>query len=319
MNKKVLVTATNFSQYCAQAKALLEDGGVTVVESRFGRPMSFEELKERVGDIDAVIAGVDTWNERVFSFAPKLRVIARFGAGVDNIDLEAARARNIKVTNAKGLNANAVAEMAVGLMLCALRNIPHLVTSLRNGNWDRFMAIEMRGRTVGFLGFGDIARRTAEKLSGFGIRMIAYDMYPDRERAKRLGVEMLSMEQVLRESDVVSLHIPSYPETYHIMGDAQFAAMKDGAYFINTARGALVDEAALARVLHSGKLTAAAIDVFEHEPIKPGDPLFQVENLIMTPHSSAETYETYTAVSLANAQAVLNVLNGREPQNWINQ
>lgn len=318
MSGKVLVTATNFSHYCAQAKKLLEENGVTVIENTYGRPLVFEELAAVVGDIDGVIAGVDTWNETIFKMAPRLKVIARFGAGVDNIDLEAAKAYDIKVANAKGLNANSVAEITVGLILCAIRNIPYLNNSLRKGNWDRFMGRELQGRTVGLLGFGDIARRVAAKLQGFDLNLIAFDKYPELEKAAQLKVSMLSMEEVLSGSDIISMHLPSFKETYHIMGEKQFNRMKDGAYFVNTARGTLVDEKALYHALYSNKLTAAAIDVFEKEPAELSNPLFSLENLITTPHTAAETYETYTAVSLKNAQAVLDVFHGKEPENWLN-
>lgn len=318
MSRKVLVTATNYSKYCAEAKKMLQDHGFEVIENTYGRPLTFSELKDVVHDIDAVVAGVDTWNEEVFKIAPELKVIARFGVGVDNIDLDKAKEYGIRVTNAKGMNANAVAELTVGLILGAIRNIPYLTNSLRRGNWDRYMGRDLKGKSVGLLGFGAIAQGVAKMLKGFDVAIYAFDKYPNMEKAKELGIEMTSMDDILKKCDIVSMHLPSFKETYHIMDSRQFAMMKEGAYFINTARGALVNEKALYHALKTGKLTAAATDVFEEEPAKPSNPLFELDNAICTPHTAAETYETYTTVSLATAQAVIDVFNGKTPDNLLN-
>ena len=318
MAKKVLVTATNYSTYCAAAKALLEENGAQVIENPNGRPMTREELLAVVGDIDGVVVGVDTWNEEIFSRAPKLRAMARFGVGVDNIDLAAAKAHGIQVTNAKGMNSNPVAELTVGLILSTLRNVPAFNASVREGKWDRFMGRDLAGMTIGLLGFGDIAQRVAKKLSGFDVSICAYDLYPNLEKAKELSVEMVSMEEVLRRADVVCMHLPSLPSTHRIMNERTFGMMKDGSYFINTARGALVDETALAQALRSGKLKAAAVDVFEQEPVRRDNPLLALPNLFATPHTAAETYDTYHNVGLATARQLLDVFAGKKPNNLLN-
>jgi D-3-phosphoglycerate dehydrogenase / 2-oxoglutarate reductase len=313
MKRKVLVTATNYSTLCAEAKDLFERNGWEVVENTFGRPMTFEELAERVGDIDAVVAGVDTWNEAVLKLAPKLKIISRFGVGVDNIDVETARRFGVKVTNAAGRNANAVAELTIGLLFAAMRRIPMLHHAAQQGIWDRFAGQELIGRTVGLVGFGAIARKVARKLAGFEVNIVAYDKYPNLDAAKELGVTMVDAGILLKESDVVCLMLPSLEETRHFMNDKTFAAMKDGAYFINTARGALVDEKALYDALASNKLTAAAIDVYEVEPASADNPLFRLKNIVTTPHTAAETYETYRAIGLHTAQAILDEFEGVNP------
>jgi D-3-phosphoglycerate dehydrogenase / 2-oxoglutarate reductase len=312
-HRKVLVTATNYSMLCSESRALFEKNGWQVIENMFGRPMTFDELKEGVGDIDAVVAGVDTWNEAVFQLAPKLKIISRFGVGVDNIDVETARRFGIKVTNAAGKNANAVAELTIGLLLAVMRNIPSLHQAARRGIWDRFVGQELVGRTIGFLGFGAIAQKVARKLAGFDVKIIACDKYPNLKAAKKLQVTLVSAEEVLRRSDVVSLLLPSLKETHHFMNAKTFGLMKNGAYFINTARGALVDENALYDVLASRKLTAAAIDVYEVEPVSPDNPLFQLPNIVTTPHTAAETYETYRTVGLHTAQSILDEFEGTNP------
>lgn len=310
---KVLVTATNYSTLCAEAKRLLEEAGCEIIQNKLGRPHTFEELIPLVSDIDGVIAGVDTWDEAVFKLAPNLKAIARFGVGVDNIDLEKAQEYGIKVSNVPGGNANAVAELTVGLILSMLRNIPSLQQSARRGYWDRRVGEELAGKTVGLLGFGHIAQMVAKKLQGFDVKLIAFDKYPNIGKANELRVELVSSDEVLQQSDVISMHLPSLKETYHMMSDEQFSMMKASAYFVNTARGALVDEKALHSALQAERIAGAAIDVYEQEPVSADNPLFQLDNLIATPHTAAETAETYHRVGLVTAQALLDVFAGKDP------
>lgn len=315
MAHKILVTATNYSQLCSAAKSLLEKSDCEIIESPFGRPMTFEEIKDHIDDVEGVVAGVDDWNEEVFKIAPKLKVISRFGVGVDNIDIEAARKHGIQVTNAAGGNSNAVAELTIGLIISAMRNVPQLHATTREGQWDRFSGYEVINRTVGLLGFGNIARSIAKKLQGFDVNIVAYDKYPNMDAAKELNVSMMESDEVIAAADVLCMMLPSLPETQHFMNAETFAKMKDGSYFINTARGALVDEKALADALTSGKLRAAAIDVYEQEPTSPTNPLFNIPNIVTTPHTAAETYETYHSVGLITANAILDVFAGRTPKN----
>ncbi|ANY67430.1 phosphoglycerate dehydrogenase [Paenibacillus sp. BIHB 4019] len=310
---KVLVTATNYSLLCADAKRMLEEAGCEIIENQLGRPHTFEELAPLVADIDGVVAGVDTWDEAIFKLAPKLKGIARFGVGVDNIDLAKAKEYGVKVANVPGGNANAVAELTIGLILSMLRNIPTLERSARRGYWDRTVGMELAARTVGLLGFGNIAQMVAKKLQGFDVEMIAYDKYPNEEKAKALGVKLVSSDEVLAQSDVVSMHLPSLKETYHMMSDKQFDQMKPSAYFVNTARGALVDEQALYNALKKGSIAGAAIDVYEHEPVAADNALFELDKLIATPHTAAETTETYYRVGLDTAQALLDIFAGKDP------
>tara|TARA_R110002020_G_scaffold70100_26_gene182029 strand:+ start:1266 stop:2219 length:954 start_codon:yes stop_codon:yes gene_type:complete len=317
MTRTVLVTATNYSRLCSEGKALLEAHDCRVIENDFGRPMTFAELSARVGEVDAVVAGVDSWNDAVFALAPRLKVISRFGVGVDNIDIEAARGRDIKVTNAAGGNSNAVAELTIGLIIAAMRNIPELHRTTRQGAWDRFVGGELVGRTIGILGFGNIAQMIAKKLTGFDVNVIAYDKYPNAAAADALKVTMVDAETVLTSADIVCTMLPSLPETRHFMNAQTFGRMKKGAYFINTARGALVDEAALKQALDGGQLAGAAIDVYESEPTSAENPLLTTAGIVTTPHTAAETYETYRGIGILTAQAVLDVLDGRTPKNLL--
>lgn len=312
---KVLVTATNYSKYCQAGKKLLENAGCEIIENPHGRPYTFEELKELVGDIDGAVVGVDTWNEEVFRLAPGLKVMARFGVGVDNIDLDAAKAHGITVCNSPGINSSAVAEQAVALMLSLIRQVPRMNDAVRKGEWIRPMFHELKSRTVGFLGFGAIARHVALRLAGFSPKMIAYDKYPNEAAAEELGVKLVSMEEVLEKSDIISIHLPATEETRHLIRKETIEKMKDGVYLINTARGSIVREQDVAAALESGRIAGFGTDVFEHEPIDTAGPLFAFENYIATPHVSAETYENCETTSIVTAEAVLDVFGGREPKN----
>lgn len=276
---------------------------------------TFDELKEIVEDIDGVVVGVDDWNEDVFKLAPKLKGMARFGVGVDNIDLNAAKEHGIIVCNSPGINSSAVAEQAVAIMLSLIRNIPEMNRAVRKGEWPRPMFHELKSRTIGFLGFGAIARNVAQRLAGFGPEMIAYDKYPNQEAADKLGVRLVSQEEVLKESDIISIHLPATDETKHLINKETIQQMKDGVYIVNTARGSIVNEADMAEALESGKAAGFGTDVFEHEPIDLSGPLFKYDNYIATPHVSAETFENCETTSVVTARALLAVFEGREPEN----
>lgn len=312
---KVLVTATNYSKYCQAGKKILENAGCEIIENPHGRPYTFDELKEIVEDIDGVVVGVDDWNEDVFKLAPKLKGMARFGVGVDNIDLNAAKEHGIIVCNSPGINSSAVAEQAVALLLSLIRNIPEMNSAVRKGEWPRPMFHELKSRTIGFLGFGAIARNVAQRLAGFGPEMIAYDKYPNQEAADKLGVRLVSQEEVLKESDIISIHLPATDETKHLINKETIQQMKDGVYIVNTARGSIVNETDMAEALESGKVAGFGTDVFEHEPIDLSGPLFKYDNYIATPHVSAETFENCETTSVVTARALLAVFEGREPEN----
>jgi D-3-phosphoglycerate dehydrogenase / 2-oxoglutarate reductase len=319
MGNKILVTATNYSKYCARAKKLLEDSGYELIENEFGRPMTFDELKVRVPEVCGVVVGVDTWNEDVFKLAPKLRAMSRFGIGVDNIDLAAAKARGIKVTNARGANADSVAEYVVGLVLALYRNVIGLDGSTREGAWDRYIGRTIRGKKVGLVGFGAIAQYAAKLLSAFGAEILAHDVYRDEAAAKKYGVSFVELDEILATCDIVSLHVPATPETTKLIGAKELGRMKRTAILINTARGAVVDQAALYAALKDRRIAGAGIDVYEREPTDASNPLFSLDNVVVMPHSAAETYETYESVSLATARAIMDVMEGKEPGNWLNK
>ncbi len=318
---KVLVSASHFDTLCKEAWKLLEENGHEVVfdASRSFPAYTYEELKEILPDIDAAIIGMDVYDEKVFQAAPRLKCVCKFGVGVDNIHLEAASRYGVKACNCPGQNSNAVAELTVGFILCVLRGILPLHKAMEQSAWPRFLGEEMEGKTVGLLGFGAIAREVARKLSVFDVKLKAYDLYPNEAAAKELGVEMVSQEEVIETCDIVSLHAPATKENYHLFGADTFSRMKDGSYLINAARGALVNLDELAAALNSGKLSGAALDAFETEPLPSDAAILTCKNVVLTPHTGAETRQAYHKVSMAAAQNVIDALDGREPQFWVNR
>ena len=312
---KILVTVTNYSKYCQAGKRILQDAGCEIIENTSGRPFTAEELEELVGDVDGAIAGADVWSEQIFRAALKMKVLVRFGVGVDNFDLEAAKKYGITVCNCPGINTTAVAEQAVALLLGLTRQIVWLNKETKEGKWPRIMMHELKSCTVGILGFGSIGRNICEKLKVFSPVLIAYDKYVDEKEAERLGVEMVSFEEVLKRSDVISVNLPAVPETIGIINSQNITKMKNGVYLVNTARGSLVKEKDVAEAIRTGKIAGFAMDVYAREPITRENPLLSSDRVIMTPHTSAETYENCETTSCVTAKIVLDVLRGREPEN----
>lgn len=317
---KILVSASHFDTLCRDAWELFEKNGHEVIfdSSRSFPAYSYEELKDIIGDMDAAIIGMDQYNEAVFKIAPKLKAVAKFGVGVDNIDLEAATRHGVKVLNAPGQNSNAVAELTVCFILDMLRKVIPTHKELEQGNWPRWMGSELAGKTVGLVGFGAIARLVAKKLSSFDVRIKAYDLYMNQELAEKLGVEPCTLDEIIAGSDVVSLHIPVSDDTYHMFDADMFSRMKQGAYLVNAARGGLVDLDALTQALREGKLAGAALDAFEVEPLPAGAEIFKY-NVICTPHIGAESYEAYRNVSLCVSRDIVAVLAGETPEHCVNK
>ncbi|MBF7095696.1 phosphoglycerate dehydrogenase [Alkalibacter mobilis] len=319
-NKKILVTATKYSENCSAAKKMLEEAGFEVLENPYNRPMTFEELKEYLPVIHGVVAGVDAWNEEVFSLAPNLKVIGRFGVGVDNIDLEAAKRHGVKVMNARGANADAVAELVLGGIIASFRQFNYLDKTTREGMWERYVGHTLRNKQVGLVGFGAIAQYVAKLVKAFDAEVVAYDVYQDEKAAEKLGVKFVEFEDLIKTSDVISLHIPCIPATKKMINRDAFEMMKENALLVNTARGPIVDEEALYEVLKEKRIFGAVLDVFEKEPTSKDNKLFTLDNVLVFPHTAAETYETYHSIGIITAQAMIDVIEKeKDPVNWLNR
>ena len=251
--------------------------------------------------------------------APNLRIVARAGTGVDNIDVSAASARGILVVNAPGANSISVAEHACALMLALARAVPAADRAMKQGKWEkkRFVGTELRGKTLGIAGFGRIGQEVAPRARAFGMRVVAHDPFIAQEVAEGLGVELLSLDEVCAVADFLTLHLPSTPDTRHLFNDELFARVKPGLRIINTARGDLIDEGALRRAIEQGLVAAAALDVFETEP--PVDwTLAQLPQVVATPHIAASTEEAQEQVGLDTAAAVRDFLSHGVVRNAVN-
>jgi D-3-phosphoglycerate dehydrogenase len=237
---------------------------------------------------------------------------------VDNINVEAATERGIIVANVPDYCVDEVSTHAMALILACARKVPYLSTTVKNGNWDFTVGkplFRSQGRVLGLFGLGRIGRAVARKATGFNFKIIAYDLYISEANEK---VELVSFSQLLSNSDFISIHVPLTQETKHSFGEAEFKAMKKDAYLINTARGAIVDELALYRALKEGWIAGAALDVMEKEPPEPNDPLLKLDKLIITPHISYYSEESYAELKTKAAQAVLDVLKGELPKAIVN-
>jgi D-3-phosphoglycerate dehydrogenase / 2-oxoglutarate reductase len=318
VGRTVLVGPVRYAELCGDGRGLLLESGFGLVENPEPVPYTQAELPDLVRDAHAVVAGVEIYDEDVLAAAPRLKVIARLGVGLDNIDLDACRRRGITVANVPGGNANAVAELALALMLSVLRRIPVMDARIRRGGWDRFTGRELTGKTVGLIGFGATSRELARRLRGFDVKLLVTDPALDAAAAAELGALAASLPDLLAMSDVVSLHAPHTPATHHLADAAFFRAMKEGAVFVNTSRGGLVDEVALEEALRTGEIAGAGLDVWEVEPVPATNPLLRLDTLVATTHGAADTVEAYRTVGLSTARAIVDVFSGRRPRHQRN-
>ena len=295
----VLVTARSF-----ELRRELEREVREVRYNDLGRPLGAAELRERLCGVDAVLAGLDEIDASVLA-APGLRVVARHGVGTDRVDLEAAARHGVTVTNTPGANAAAVAELTVALMLLLCRPLLAVDRAVRDGGWPVLGGRELGQRTVGLLGAGQVGSRVARALDGLGCTVLVHD--PARE-------DSLPLDELLPRAEVLSLHASLSDATRGMVDDALLARLPDGALLVNTARGELVDEAALVRALDSGRLAGAALDALAEEPPRPGHPLVGRDDVIVTSHIGAHTAEARTAMGRLAMDDLLAVLAGRRPR-----
>ena len=272
-----------------------------------------EQLKAIIGDYDALIVRSQTQvRAEIIESGKKLKVIGRAGVGTDNIDVDAATRKGIVVVNAPTGNTVAAAEHTIALMLALARNIPQANSRLKSGKWQRedMVGSGLRNKTLGIIGLGNVGSEVAKRAQAFEMRVIAHDPFVSKEYAENLKVDMVSLDQLLREADFISLHVPLTAATKNLIGSKELAKLKPTARIINCARGGLIDEAALVKAIKTGKMAGAAFDVFDKEPIT-NSPLFTEDKIIVTPHLGASTIEAQTSIARDIAEEVLAVLQGR--------
>ena len=314
---RVLVTPTSYGEYDSALREALAAEVGEVIYNTAGRPLTSPELIELVPACDGFIAGLDAIDRAVLEAADRLKVVARYGVGVDNVDLEAAREKGIVVTNTPGANSVSVAELTVGLMLSLARPIQEASAATKGGEWPRMHGLTLEAKVVGLIGFGSIGRQVARRLAGFDCTLLAYDPVPDAEAAQAAGVQLRPREEVIREADFVTLHSPLTLETRGMVNADFLGQMKAGSFLINTARGELVDETALYEALRSERLRGAALDVFVQQPPGEDHPLLALPQVIATPHMGSHTDGAANAMGWRALRDCLAVLRGEQPAHLV--
>jgi len=272
-----------------------------------------EELQERLKEtrVAVNIRAYSKFTPQLLASCPDLKMIAVLGIGTDNIDLEAASRLGIKVTNTPGYSAVAVAEHALALMLAAARRIPQHLKELQTGRWTRIPMAQVHGKTLGIVGFGSIGRQMASLAKGIGMETIAWTFHPEAVRPAPAGVRFVPLDDLISRADVISVHIRASQKTRHLLNREAFQKMKPAAILVNTARASIVDTEAMIAALESGKLAAAGLDVFDQEPLPPGDPLLALPNVVLSPHNSGMTPEAIRRGNEMVAENVAAFLEGR--------
>lgn len=309
---RVVATARSFCSEDGPHQQLLRDAGFDLILAAGDEPLTAAELARVAGDADALILGLDRCDASVFAAAKRLRVVARYGVGTDTVDLDAADRHGVTVTNTPGANTVAVAELTFGLMLALARDLPGAVAATRAGGWRRSRGWELSGKTLGLIGLGRIGRAVAVRATAFGLHVIGHDPFA----GEVTGVERVGLDELWPRADVLSLHLGLNDSTRHVVDADVLRRCKPGAVLVNTARGGLIDEHALADALRSGHLAGAAVDAFEHEP--PNDSsLLDLPTFLPTPHLGATTREAVHHMGVAAAKSVIAVLRGAVPNHVV--
>jgi D-3-phosphoglycerate dehydrogenase len=277
---KVVSVSPTFGYYVRTPIDFLKERGCDV--ELFSRDKK-ESLSKYLKDVDAIIVGLEKISRDIIASAPRLKVLAKHGAGVDNIDIPAASERGIAVVTAKGANSDAVADLVIGLILSLARKIPYADKSIRGKKWERIVGIQVNNKVLGIIGLGNIGKKVASRSKGFDMQILAYDALRDNEFARRVGIKYVNRDTVLSKADFVTIHLPLNEETRGMIAKPELGMMKPTAYLINTARGGIIDEESLYQCLKEGKIAGAALDVFMEEPPWKS-PLLELDNVITTPH-----------------------------------
>ncbi len=289
------------------------------------QPPSKEEIIEHVKDKDGLLCLLtDKIDKEVLDVAPGLKVVSTYSVGFDHIDVEECTRRGIYVTNTPGVLTEAVGELTWALILAITRRIVEADREVREGRWrigwapDYMLGMELRGKVLGIVGLGRIGSVVARIAKGFDMRIIYYDKERKPDLELLLGAEYRPLDELLKEADIVTLHVPLTKETYHLIGERELKLMKPTAYLINTARGAIVDTEALVKALKEGWIAGAALDVFEQEPLPADHPLTKLKNVVLVPHIGSATYEARKAMADIAVENLLAVFKGKRPRYLVN-
>lgn len=314
---KVVITDYQYENINTE-RALIEGAGHTLLAYQEKAP---ERLIPLLRDADAIVTQYSSIDRSVIESLAHCKMIIKYGIGVNNIDVDAATERGIYVCNVPDYGVEEVSDHAVTMLLSLGKKLPVLAAALRSGDWGYSSVVPLYRLcecTVGLVGFGRIPQTVAKKLSGFGMKMMAYDPWGSEERAKELNVTLTDMDTIYAEADFISLHCPLTKETTHMINAEALRKMKSTAFLINTARGPIIEEAALIAALRNGVIAGAGLDVFENEPVAADNPLLGMENVIATPHSAWYSETAIAALQRKVADEVVNVLGGNHPFHNVN-
>lgn len=314
---RVLITAV-FLHPGGKVDRYLQEQGVETVFSPWHGGRTEEELIDLLRGIDGAIVASDPFTARVIQATDRLKVISRTGVGYDAIDVKAATARRIVVCTTPGVNRHAVAEWAMALMLCCARRMAENLSEVRRGGWTRHEGVDLAGKTLGLVGLGTIGKEVAQRANAFEMRILAHDLVPDLQFAEAHRVTFVPLDQLLRESDFVSLHIFLNDANRHLINAERLARMKPTAFLINTARGGIVDTEALCHALQTQRIAGAALDVVEGEPLRADSPLRTLDNVYLSPHMGGATSDARDLSGSTAAENLLRALKGKRPLHVVN-
>lgn len=313
MSLKVVVGSRSRSR-SKEAMEILEKNGYILELNPFDRTMTEDELIERIKGASALVAGSDKVTKRVLEAgSPTLKIVAKQGVGYNTIDIEAAKELGIAVTIAPGANSKSVADLTMGLILNAARNISGMDRAIRNNEWYRYTGCELNNKIIGIVGMGHIGGEVAKRAYAFGMKILAYDIYPRQDFIEKYNVTYVSLEKLFKQSDVITLHAPAIKATENMINRDSLNLMKSTAILVNAARGELINEEDLYEALKNKKIGFAALDVYKNEPLK-NSKLTDLENIVFTAHAGAYTKSAIIGAGVIASEEIVRVLSGEEPK-----
>jgi len=314
---RILITSI-FLQAGDEVDRYIRAQGMETVYRPWHGGRTEEELIGLLQGIDGAIVSTDPFTARVIQAADRLKVISRTGVGYDAVDVPAATARGVIVTTTPGVNRHAVADWALALMLCCARKVPENLAEVRQGAWTRYEGMDLDGKTLGVVGLGTIGKEVAKRAKAFGMRLLAFDLVQDLPFAEGQRIVYVSLEDLLRQSDFVSIRCFLNAATRHLINAERLALMKPTAFLINTARGGIVDTEALYQALHAKRIAGAGLDVFEGEPLRADSPLRALENVYLSPHCAGSTADARERSGTMAAENLVRGLWGERPEGIVN-
>jgi len=314
----IFIASRSFSKFSEKPLEYLKENGCIIDWNEQDRPFQEDDLIKIISKYNGIIVGVDKITKKVIQYGKKLKVIAKNGMGVDNIDLDAASQAGIYVINAPGTNNNSVADLVLALMLALSRKLTIIDQMTKSGMWKRKIGHELWGKKVGIVGTGRIGQGVVKRVMGFNCEVLAYDIQEDKNFAIKYKIKYYDLDYVLKNADYVTFHIPLNKNTKDLISTREFKLMKNSSFLVNTARGGIINEEALYEALKNGLIAGAACDVFLEEPPKKS-PLFELDNFIATSHIGAYTYESNYNTGITIAKDLVNVLKGNKPINSVNK